>query len=221
LAGFATVLGFLLAQPHIALGQNLLLNPSFESGTTGILATSTQGSNTQVVNWAFTTGTRATNLVQPSPTNVSFDGSRYINFGGGGAGPGGILSQTFTAVQGQQYTASLYVTYVGTADGSSIGFSVFDVTGNAVVQSASFVSGSTLTTGWVQQSFTFTAPSTSLSFRIQDLTTALQGAGTDVRADLASVSAIPEPSTYAAIFGAAALGFAVWRRRRGAAAAKA
>jgi len=27
-------------------------------------------------------------------------------------------------------------------------------------------------------------------------------------------SAIPEPSTYAAIFGAAALGFAVWRRRR-------
>jgi autotransporter-associated beta strand protein len=29
-------------------------------------------------------------------------------------------------------------------------------------------------------------------------------------------SAIPEPSTYAAIFGAAALGFAVWRRRRNA-----
>jgi hypothetical protein len=29
-----------------------------------------------------------------------------------------------------------------------------------------------------------------------------------------SVSAIPEPSTYVAIFGAGALGFAVWRRRR-------
>jgi hypothetical protein len=35
---------------------------------------------------------------------------------------------------------------------------------------------------------------------------------------LTIASAIPEPSTYAAIFGAAALGFAVWRRRRGAAA---
>ena len=33
-----------------------------------------------------------------------------------------------------------------------------------------------------------------------------------------SASAIPEPSTYAAIFGTAALGFAVWRRRRRAAA---
>jgi hypothetical protein len=30
----------------------------------------------------------------------------------------------------------------------------------------------------------------------------------------ASVSAIPEPSTYAAIFGASALGLAAWRRRR-------
>lgn len=31
--------------------------------------------------------------------------------------------------------------------------------------------------------------------------------------DALTVSAIPEPSTYAAIFGAGALGFALWRRR--------
>jgi hypothetical protein len=39
---------------------------------------------------------------------------------------------------------------------------------------------------------------------------ALSGAAT-----VGVLSAIPEPSTYAAIFGAAALGLAAWRRRRG------
>ncbi len=38
-------------------------------------------------------------------------------------------------------------------------------------------------------------------------------------ADNLAVSAVPEPSTYAALFGVAALGFAFWRRRRNAAAA--
>lgn len=43
--------------------------------------------------------------------------------------------------------------------------------------------------------------------------TAVLGGGL-VHADNFSVSAIPEPSTYAALAGAAALGLAVWRRRR-------
>lgn len=46
---------------------------------------------------------------------------------------------------------------------------------------------------------------------------AFQGAGGNVRFDnftFTSGSAIPEPSTYAALCGAAALGLAVWRRRR-------
>lgn len=38
-----------------------------------------------------------------------------------------------------------------------------------------------------------------------------------VYADNFSVSAIPEPSTYAAMFGVLAVGFAAWRRRRTAA----
>lgn len=33
---------------------------------------------------------------------------------------------------------------------------------------------------------------------------------------LSSVSAVPEPATYAALFGAASLGFCVWRKRRAA-----
>ncbi len=37
---------------------------------------------------------------------------------------------------------------------------------------------------------------------------------------LSYVSAIPEPSTYAALLGVGALGFAAWRRRRGAAPAR-
>lgn len=33
---------------------------------------------------------------------------------------------------------------------------------------------------------------------------------------LTSVSAVPEPATYAALFGAASLGFCIWRKRRAA-----
>ncbi|MCD8483288.1 MAG: PEP-CTERM sorting domain-containing protein [Verrucomicrobia bacterium] len=38
--------------------------------------------------------------------------------------------------------------------------------------------------------------------------------GSNVEIDNISLTAIPEPSTYAAIFGALALGFIVLRRRR-------
>jgi hypothetical protein len=37
--------------------------------------------------------------------------------------------------------------------------------------------------------------------------------GSDLMYSYASVSAVPEPSTYAAIAGCGALGLAVWRRR--------
>jgi hypothetical protein len=43
------------------------------------------------------------------------------------------------------------------------------------------------------------------------------GGNIDVKINSISASAIPEPSTYAALFGAAALGLAVYRKRRPAA----
>jgi hypothetical protein len=45
----------------------------------------------------------------------------------------------------------------------------------------------------------------------------ISGSGTTFQSALVSVSAIPEPSTFAALFGAAALGMAACRRRRTAA----
>jgi len=47
--------------------------------------------------------------------------------------------------------------------------------------------------------------------------TASYGSGQELGTFSADLSAVPEPSTYALIFGAAALGFAIYRRRQAAA----
>ncbi|MEX2381336.1 MAG: PEP-CTERM sorting domain-containing protein [Opitutales bacterium] len=56
------------------------------------------------------------------------------------------------------------------------------------------------------------------TFRIDFLVAAgaFEGAGATFAADNITLTAVPEPSTYAALFGALALGFAFLRRRRAA-----
>jgi len=105
-------------------------------------------------------------------------------------------------------------------DGVSIGLTanghtLFDLAAYGLATGASIFSGPLPTT--------YTAPNTFFTSYVG--TYALTGGqiriesadGFSVYAttsQLTIASAIPEPSTYAALFGAGALGFAVWRRRR-------
>jgi hypothetical protein len=77
-----------------------------------------------------------------------------------------------------------------------------------------------LSTGTAGNTYTLVSSTVVGTFAVQDFTynnlaAGLSGefsfSGNDL---MFSVSAIPEPSTYAAIFGVAALGFAAWRRRQ-------
>jgi len=58
------------------------------------------------------------------------------------------------------------------------------------------------------------APTAGYSFRVMALSTAEAIGAGQMYVDNFSVSAIPEPSTYAAFAGLGALGLALWRRRR-------
>jgi hypothetical protein len=66
-------------------------------------------------------------------------------------------------------------------------------------------------------SFQVTSPSTYAfdAFAIYSVTTN----GSNFVIDTVKITAVPEPSTYAACAGAAVLGLAFWRRRRAAAKA--
>ena len=109
-----------------------------------------------------------------------------------------VFSTSFSVVTGETYTVSFL-----SKAGTTLSAGALSVTANG--QSANFTP---TTSGFATYSYNFTANtsgSVGLSFQM--------GSG-HVSLDNVSVSAIPEPSTYAAVFGATALGVAAWRRRR-------
>jgi hypothetical protein len=119
---FAFVAFATLTLPGAALAQtNLLSNPGFELGPSGILYTASV-----LPDWNFG-GTNGTTVVS-SPGNAA-DGNQYISFSGGASG--GWLSQNFTAVIGQTYTASLYVRYVGTIPTNYVGITAVQLSARA------------------------------------------------------------------------------------------
>ena len=205
--------------------QNLLINPSFEdyisatNGPVGIAAgtpnsvmvpgwTIETGANTSVsianfatvsdglVYFAFNVGDTASSVASiyqdiattPGATYlVSFDVGRF----GPGAGSVDCLGRAFDVV-------------AGATDGGYLGA---DLKGSAVANAGAFANF------FASETFSFTAVGTTSRILINDVAAAT--ASVDLIVDNASVTltAIPEPSSYAAIAGAALLGFAAFKRR--------
>ncbi len=134
------------------------------------------------------TMTLTTNLSNPLGLVVS-GSTLYVANGGTGAGNGTI--ETFNAVTGAS-TGTLVSGLTGPQGITVFGTSLF------VSGSDGTVKGFDATTGLSLASFT-----------------TITGLSSPNGIVVSSVSAIPEPSTYAAIAGAAMLGLAVWQRRRG------
>jgi hypothetical protein len=165
--------------------------------------------------WSYSNGAKPTALEinTAAPNNTYF-----VGFGTDGAGASGTLSQNFTATQSVAYTTSLDVAFDGEGEPVSLRFSILDRdNGNTVVGfqdvTSSQVSNYT-TSAFTTFSFVFTAPSNNLAFQVTDTTSAGVGSSTDIVFDKASVSVIPEPSTFAAMVGGLALGATLVRRRR-------
>ncbi len=122
------------------------------------------------------------------------EGTKAANFGGGSAHPGGSISQSFAATPGSTYRVSFWVQRVGS--GEPIG---------GVVTIRNDVNGSTVTTQpinmsaaasghWSQRTFTFVAPSNSLTLTFSDATPLGSAGNTDLAVDNFSVETLSSHS---------------------------
>lgn len=135
-------------------------------------------------------------------------GVQHYNFNGGNPSDQGWIQQELTTVIGQQYSVSFSVGRAGGGQALSLSASVGGVAVGDFLPPAGV--------GYLAYSFTFVASSSSSLLRFTD--TSGGNSISDLYLDNVSVSAvgsaIPEPSTYAAIVGACALVVAAVRRRR-------
>jgi hypothetical protein len=204
--------------------QNLLTNGDFGTVAAGTSWSDNGWANyfdfsaypTALAGWTYAVGGGAPDAVSNYYIPGSpFSGYGYlVQLGAGSDLTGGSISQGFSSTTGAIYTASLDVAYVGNGGGSAITFGIYDVNNGSALVGSQTTAFSSLTNSFQTVSFDFVAPSTNLTFRISDASGGT--VDTDVAAGNASIAlkTIPEPSTYAAIAGVLALGFAFWRRQR-------
>jgi len=216
----ALIPSLLLAVPSV--NAALLTNEGFE---TPVLTSNTSSDlrdingNTALAS-SFTgwtveaaTGTPTISLVNGDPGSLlgltPVEGSQYLSFNGAGGQAGGKIWQSFTTSIGQEYTVSYSVGRSGLGGGGDT------VSLEAKVNNAGNTTQNTSKSelSWTSQSFTFTASATSTILSFVDVSTAAL-ANYDLALDGVSISAVPEPSSYAAMFGIGLVGVASVRRFR-------
>jgi choice-of-anchor C domain-containing protein len=194
---------------------SLIVNGSFEAGLASIgdFTTLNGGDSTSITGWTVTGGQNAIDYIgtywQPA------DGSRSLDLNG--LLPGGI-KQTFSVVLGQTYQVSFEM--AGNPAGGPV---VKTLNGIVDVVTDGFTFDTTNTSlsnmGWKPMSFTFTATTTSETLDFESTTTANSNNPTYPFAfgpalDNVSVTAVPEPSTWAMmILGFIGVGFMAYRRK--------
>jgi hypothetical protein len=190
---------------------NLIVNPSFEMGT-GVSSDKAPGS-TDIVGWDIPAPpTRFGVYYAGSDDWVAADGTRSVELGTAG-GPG-MISQTVALEVGKQYELSFSYAADPAGLNSPVNFYVFAQ--GATVSIESFVrdpSFDTTNPGWTTQSFRFIADrvNTRITFNTN---AAGSNAQTNALIDFVSLTAVPEPATWALLIaGFGMVGFSMRRRR--------
>lgn len=204
---------------------NLLSDGSFENqalNTTAIASTTpTAFSSWKIATTSGTTEIRiADTTFDAGAYPDAVNGAVYVSINGGDTTAGvGFIYQDFTTVIGQSYTVSFSAGRSGTGAGTvGIKGDAYNVVSGATSGGSLGTTSSTRATSGFNAaaSFNFTATGTTSRVSFADISTAT--ASLDAFIDnVVVVSAVPEPSTYAAITGLAVLGVCFIRRRRSAA----
>lgn len=201
----------LLGVGAAARAQSVLRDGSFEFpayGTTlNISGAFTLGAWS---GWAVSEGGNA-GLVRGVDNGLApLAGVQHFTFNGGNpTGNGGWIEQVFATVAGQQYEVSFGVGRSGGGQQLALQVGVFD--------GVSLLTGATVGppggVGYWVEGFGFVAGSGETRLRFTDVSGG--NSISDLYVDnVAVMSAIPEPSTYAAWAGGVAVAAAWWRRRR-------
>ncbi len=214
-SSLALVVGGLFTSAQAS--TNLITNGDFESTTAAPAINGTFGNASTftnilagasfIDNWTYST------TEGPAAYIRDDFGNHFIQMGANNQA-GGVLSQIFDAPDNQTFDVSFDITPIGSG-GSTLKVSVSD-SGNVELGSINV----SLASGGIQNfSFTTGSNATGLRFTVKDTTPfTTTGNDNDLGIDNISVtqstSAIPETSTYAAIFGLLALGAATFRRRQ-------
>ncbi len=198
LAGAALAL---LSSVSWAAGPNLITNGGFESSTfTGTFTTFAAGSS-GLTGW--TIGQDSVDLINnywaPSSGKYSLDLSGNQD---------GTISQSFGTVVGQKYVVSFDM--AANPDDRTDPVKVMQVgLSQQPLYQFSSVGHTHSNMGWTTQSFSFVATSTSSTLHFASL----QDSAGGVALDNISVSAVPEPETYALLLAGLGLMGAIARRR--------
>jgi choice-of-anchor C domain-containing protein len=196
-----------------AAATNLINNGSFEatviSNTNGY---ATLGASTSILSdWTISAGT--VDLISTYWTAQSGNQSLDLI----GANSNGAISQTFNTTVGQTYNVSYWL--AGNPH-DEVKLKTGTVSVGNLTQNFSFdTTGKSLSNmGWVEKSFSFIASgsSSTLTFASHQLAANGSASSWGPALDNVSVTAVPEPETYAMLLGGlACIGF-VARRRKGA-----
>lgn len=199
-------LAFAALAPLANASSNLIVNGSFESSTFNGSFTTFGAGSTGLTGWTIDFG--SVDLInhywQPSQGNYSLDLSGNDD---------GVISQSFATVIGQKYVVSFDM--AGNPDDKGTDFTKYLQVG--LSQEPLYTFDTTTTSrnqmGWVTKSFVFQAVSTQTRLHFAGGQESAYG----VALDNISVTAVPEPETYAMLLaGLGLIGAAVHRRRKAA-----
>lgn len=206
--------GFLFCLLAVAsCAAQILTNGSFESPALG--STENYFGAFSFTGWsgASTGGAGNAGLVVGTDFGLApYDGNQAFAFNGNNPAAGSYIEQTFNTVSGQSYAVTFSVGRNGSEPSQAL-----ELQGQVFNASGSLLTSTNATppagNSYSAYSFTFTADTVTSRLRFTDVSGSNPGA--DVFLDGVVVSAIPEPSTYAAMAGLAALAVTVYRRRKG------
>ncbi len=211
--------GAICATHFFCSGQNLILNGDFENNgaSSSQYNMSNASFNSLVDNaTAFGTGEEIDLMTTDSPYGpppqsglwkAAIHKSGYPYYGNDDAFSFTLSSRT---VAGQQYALSFYAQIVATVDNPGNGDVQVGLSGSSTAFGALVFAGTPATNGWSHLTATFAAPVNGLYLTVQ----IDPGANpTWAHIDNFSLTAVPEPGTFALLSSLALIGF-LFRKRR-------